>query len=164
VRLVLDRLRLGFGRARGAAAVQVLRLREHDVRAVAEEDGAQVDGRVRRVDPAAEAAPDEHRQLAGVVDVRVGLDDGGDARGVEREGRVSSCALLAPPLVETAVEQDRVGTVADPVARAGRRARRAEEPQLHRSIRYGAGIRCRDSLSQAHQRGAAERFGSTASL
>ncbi len=77
-----------------------------DVRAVLQHGQAEVDGGGGGVDGAAIALRGEQRQVAGVVDMRVGQDDGTELGGGQSQVGVDLAGLLPLALVETAIEQD----------------------------------------------------------
>ena len=81
------------------------------VRRVPQQDLEQIGGAARAIHGTAEAVPDEPRQVARVIDVRVAQDDGGKRAGIERRRAPSSQAQGLEPLEEPAVEQEPVSAV-----------------------------------------------------
>ena len=95
----------------------------------AQHDLAEVAGGEGAVDVSPEALLDEVRQVAAVVDVRVREDHRVDLRWVEEEVLVALVAVLAPALVEAAVEEDPLAVDFEEVLGARRRAGCAAEFQ-----------------------------------
>jgi len=75
-----------------------------DVPRVAQHVGAEVGGRQRRVDGAAETALDQRGDRPGVVDVGVAQHDGVDPGGIERVLPVPPVGLIARPLHQSEVQ------------------------------------------------------------
>jgi hypothetical protein len=103
---------------------------------VGEHDRAEIARRMCTIDRRGEAlgsvAMDEGGEIARVVDVGVGEDEHVDLGGVDRELPVDLEGLLAPSLIESAIEQDtgaRIGR--QQVHRAGDRLRGPKELDCH---------------------------------
>ena len=108
------------------ALLQEARVSQHDV--------AELRRRLPREDAPAEALAHELRQVAGVVDVRVGEDHVVDLRGIDWEVPVLFERLLAVVLVQPAVEQYPLAVRFYKMHGAGRRLRRSVESYSHAMI------------------------------
>src|SRR5690606_13901406 len=107
-----------------------------DVRAVGENDGAQVTGGEGGIDVALEALLAEVRKVAAVVDVGVGKDDDVDFLRVEMgEAAVHLVALLAAALEQAAIEQDAGAVDFEQVLGTGGGARGTAEFHSHGLVR-----------------------------
>ena len=127
---VLERIqRLGRRLAgAGGLAPLPLGLGHLDVRRVAQHDAAQVAGRLRGVDRAAEALLIQQRQVAGVVHVRVRDEHKLDLRRRDGDGNVLK---QVPPLLHAAVDQAVVPADLEQGAAAGHLVVGADKCQLH---------------------------------
>ena len=130
VRLVVKLLE-EFLALRLALLVHVLHVTPLEEAGVAEHYVAEVDGLASREDPSAKARLHELRQVAGVVDVRVGEDHVVDGLRIDRQVAVLLERLLAMPLVESAVKQDALSARLDEVHGSGRRSGSAKKRDLH---------------------------------
>ena len=114
------------------ALVQKLRVFFLDVSGVAQHPVAEVDRRRSRVNRAVEAVLHQRGQVAAVVDVGVRKDHRIDRRAGHRQVAILCVRLLAPPLVEPAIERVSPTARFHQMHRAGDRPRRAPECDLHR--------------------------------
>jgi hypothetical protein len=114
-----------------ALAVQVLGVVRLDVRAVEEEDSAEVARGVGRVDRAVESILAERGDIAAVVDVGVGENETVDAGGIDGEHSIPLRCLLPSPLKEAAIEEYPPPGRLDEMHRAGDLARPAVKGDLH---------------------------------
>ena len=73
---------------------------------VSQEDRAEVDRGTRAVDGTSEAALDQQRQIAGVVEMGVGENNGVDTARFDRERRPILEAQRLEALKQTAVDED----------------------------------------------------------
>ena len=89
------------------------------MRRVRQQDLEQIGGAARAVHGSAEAVPDEARQVARVIDVRVAQDDGGERAGIEGRARPVPQAQGLEPLEEPAVEQQSAPAVLEEMLGAG---------------------------------------------
>jgi hypothetical protein len=76
------------------------------VRAVGQQQPAQLPRRRRAVDAAAEAVPDQQRQVAAVIDVRMRQHDGRQLGRVDRQPRPVAQPQLLESLEQAAVDQE----------------------------------------------------------
>src|SRR5262249_24773744 len=83
------------------------------------------------VDRAVDAGAREQRQPAGVIDVRMRQDDGGELVAVERDRRVLLARFSAATLKGAEVQCDGRSADAQQVARARYLARRPEKRDVH---------------------------------
>jgi len=81
--------------------------------------------------------PDEKWKTACVVDVRMGKDDGIDCLDRYGESQVLRMTFTAPPLKQTAVENDRLTRNTKDVTRTGNLSCGADEFDFHDSLEYG---------------------------
>src|SRR6185503_17646067 len=96
-------------------------------RGVGQKDLQQVSSAARAKYRPAKTMADEARQIAGVVDVRVGNDHRVDSGCVERRLLPVAIAQIASTLKEPTIDQDARATGFDQIPRAGYRARRSPE-------------------------------------
>ena len=123
-----------------APAVDALDVVLLDVRRVAKHQVAEVDSGGRGVDAAAEALPDERRQVAAVVHMGVGEDDRLDVGGTEREVAVALEGLLAVALEGSAVEEEAMAVPVHEVHGAGGGLSGAEELEIQHGGVLGKGV------------------------
>jgi hypothetical protein len=102
-----------------------------DVGGVAQHVGAEVAGGGGGVDVAGEVGAEQRGEVAAVVDVGVGEDDGVDVGGVKGEVAVTLEALLALALGEAAVKQELAAADFQQVHGAGDGAGGAEKVNFH---------------------------------
>ena len=117
---------LASGRPLGELHLELGRVEQHEP--------GELGGRRGAHDRAPEALVDEQRQQAAVVEVGVGEDDGVERRRVDAQRHPVAHRLVGAALEHAAVDEDAGPTRVDEVARAGDRARSAEEGQLHAPI------------------------------
>ena len=84
-----------------------------------------------RVDGAAKTVADQSRQVAGVIHVRMGQDYRIYGVGGEREMAVALEGLLAPSLIESAIEKEVLAAGFQVVHGAGYSPGRAPKCYLH---------------------------------
>ena len=97
------------------------------MRRVRQQDLEQIGGAARAIHGTAEAVPDEPRQVARVIDVRMAQDNGGERAGFERRARPVPQAQGLEPLEEPAVEQESAVAVLEQMLGAGDGAARGPE-------------------------------------
>ena len=83
------------------------------------------------VDVSGEALLAEIGQIPAVIDVRVGKHHAVDGAWLERKMSVSLKRLGAPPLIESAIQEDALSIDLDQVLRSGCRSRRSAKGNLH---------------------------------
>ena len=83
---------------------------------------------VQKMRPA-KSGRDQPRQVAAMVEVRVGEDDGVDRGGVDRQRLPVALAQLLETLKQPAVDEDAMAVHLEQVLRAGHGAGGAEERQ-----------------------------------
>jgi len=110
-----------------ALLVDVFHVARLEVGGVPEHDVAEVHGGGRGIDRPAVATASQGGQVAAVVYVGVGEDDGVEVVGLEGEVAVALEGFLSLALVETTIEQDTFARDLQKVHRAGDRAHCAVE-------------------------------------
>src|SRR3954452_9727946 len=98
---------------REAALVRKLRILFLDVRRIRQHEAAQLRRGGRAIDRPLETLRDETRQPAGVIDVRVGEDDGVDGVGRDRQRAPIALAQLLETLEQTAIDEDALAVNVD---------------------------------------------------
>ncbi len=101
-----------------------------DMAAVAKDDVAELQRRMGADDMLAEPFLDQLRQVAGVVEVGVGEDDGAQTVRVDRERRPVLLAQRLLTLEEAAIHQDRASVVLEQVFRTRDGAGAAEAGKM----------------------------------
>ena len=134
---ILDRIErqggLVLGEAMAVGEFGVLFLQ---VPGVGQQDRAEVGGRLRAEDGSSEAALDQQRQLAGVVEMGMGEDDGVDAARLDRKRRPILQAQRLEALKQAAVDEKPMIALLDEILRSGDRAGAAEEGEVQNSLCY----------------------------
>src|ERR1035438_10040250 len=102
------------------------RIHEHDAAKIARGEGA--------VDVAGVALPDQVRQVARVINVRVAQHHGVHLLGVEWKTTIALDGFLAAALEQTAFEQQPLAVDLEKIHRTGRGAGCAEAVDLHGAI------------------------------
>src|SRR5207248_6782524 len=120
---------------RVAVAVRVARVLFLNPRRIGQHERAELARGRRAEDPAPKAPRDEARQVAAVVQVRVGENYGVDPRGIDRQRRPVAQPELLQALKETAVDKDAAVAEIEEMLGAGDSAGGSKKCQRrHRSV------------------------------